>query len=315
MFRLSVIICTHNPRENYLRRVLEGLRVQTLPLAQWELLLIDNASEKTLPERFDLSWHPHSRHLLEIKLGKLNAWLQGIRTARGNILLFVDDDNVLAPDYLEQALEISHEWPFVGAWGGSLIPEYEKPLPAWVGDQEWRLAVMEVKEDVWSNLREGFATIPAGAGLCVRRSVAQKYLERCEQNPANTKLDRSGKGMAGYGDVDLAHCAMDLNLGTGKSKRLQLTHLIPAARLTLDYFVRQSEGDAFSYMLFCAIRGLPVQKPRPPTLISSLRNLIHRIIHRTPPEQYEIQKAYHRGLEKGYQLAMDYLDQNAATEK
>lgn len=314
MFRLSVIICTHNPRENYLRRVLEGLRAQTLPLAQWELLLVDNASAKPLPERFDLSWHPHARHIREGELGLTPARLRGISESKADILVFADDDNVLAPDYLEQALGISLEWPFVGAWGGSLIPEYEKPLPAWVGDQEWRLAVMEVKEDVWSNLRDAFATIPAGAGMCVRRSVAQKYLERCEQNPANTKLDRSGKGMAGYGDVDLAYCAMDLGLGTGKSKRLQLTHLIPAARLTLDYFVRQTEGDAFSYMLFRAIRGLPVQKPKPPTLVSSLRNLIHRIIHRTPPEQYKIQKAYHRGLEKGYQLAMDYLNQNAATK-
>ena len=53
--KCSVIICTHNPRENYLRRVLEALRAQTLPPAQWELLLIDNASAKSLPEQFDLT--------------------------------------------------------------------------------------------------------------------------------------------------------------------------------------------------------------------------------------------------------------------
>ena len=309
---ISVVICSHNPREHYLKRVLEALRIQTLPKERWELLLIDNASDVPLAGRCDLSWQPQSRHLLENKLGKLNAWLLGMRAARAEFLLFVDDDNVLAPDYLEQALVVGIQWPFVGAWGGSYFPEYETPLPEWVGDQVWRLLCWEVKADVWSNLREEFTTIPAGAGMCVRRPVAQKYLERCAQNPAVVGLDRSGKGVAGYGDIDLAYCALDLGLGTGKSTRLRLTHLIPAARLTLDYFVRHAEGDAASNMLFRAFRGLPVQKPKPQTLISSLRWWVHRLIHHVSREQYEIQKAHRRGLEKGWELASEHLRQKSA---
>jgi hypothetical protein len=46
MVHASVVICTHNSRLIYLRRVLEALRSQTLPLEQWELLLIDNATVK-----------------------------------------------------------------------------------------------------------------------------------------------------------------------------------------------------------------------------------------------------------------------------
>lgn len=167
---LSVILCTHNPRDAYLKRTLAALRAQSLPFAQWELLFIDNASAVALADQYDLSWHPASRHLCEKKMGKLNAWMSGIPQALGEIVTFVDDDNVLAPDYLEQALVVGKEWPFIGAWGGSIIPEYENPLPSWVGDQEWRLSVCEVKEDVRSNLREGFATIPAGAGLCSQPS-------------------------------------------------------------------------------------------------------------------------------------------------
>jgi glycosyltransferase involved in cell wall biosynthesis len=309
---LSVILCTHNPREPYLRRVLAALRAQTLAAAKWELLLVDNASQPPVMERFDLSWHPHARHVREEELGLTPARLRGIQESHAEILVFVDDDTVLAPDYLEQALAIAKQWPFVGVWGGSYLPEYETPLPAWVGDQVWRLLCWEVKEDVWSNLRTEFTTIPAGAGMCVRRPVVQKYLERCVQHPAAVGLDRSGKGVAGYGDIDLAYCAMDLGLGTGKSTRLRLTHLIPAARLTLDYFVRHAEGDAASNMLFRALRGLPVQKPKPQTLISSLRWWVHRLIHHVSREQYEIQKAHRRGLEKGWQLASEHLRQKSA---
>lgn len=37
---LSVIICTHNPRDDYLAKVLEALNVQTLPTEQCHLLAL-----------------------------------------------------------------------------------------------------------------------------------------------------------------------------------------------------------------------------------------------------------------------------------
>jgi len=305
--KISVILCTHNPREEFLRRTLAGLRAQTLPFDQWELLVIDNASTDPLAGRCDISWQPNARHLQESKLGKLNAWLLGMQEARAEILVFVDDDNVLAPNYLEQALSLGEQFPFLGAWGGGLKPEYEVPLPDWVGDEVWRLTVVDVKEEVWSNLREGYATVPCGAGLCVRRTVAQRYLERCKQNPFSIKLDRAGKGLGGYGDIDLAHCALDLGLGTCKTPRLWVTHLIPAGRLTLDYFIRHAESDAASMMLFRASRGLPLSEPKALSLFGQMRWWLHRVKNRMPREQYEIRKAYQRGVEKGYQIAIELL--------
>jgi len=40
MIPVSVIICTHNPRPDYLQRVLDALKAQTLPKENWELLLM-----------------------------------------------------------------------------------------------------------------------------------------------------------------------------------------------------------------------------------------------------------------------------------
>jgi len=44
--KVSVIVCTHNPRLEYLSRTLEALREQMLPKGEWELLVIDNASRR-----------------------------------------------------------------------------------------------------------------------------------------------------------------------------------------------------------------------------------------------------------------------------
>jgi glycosyltransferase involved in cell wall biosynthesis len=287
--------------------VLVAIKNQSLNLNNWELLLIDNNSNIPLSERYDLSWHPHARHLREPKLGKLNAWVHGISESKADIIVFVDDDTVLSVDYLEKALLISEQWPFVGAWCGSAVPEFETPLPDWVGDHKWRLTVVDVQKDVWSNLSDNFITTPYGAGMCIRRNVVNHYLDRIRQNPNSIALDRSGKDLGGYGDIDLAFCAVDLGLGTGKSAKLSLTHLIPSSRLTLDYFVRHAEGDAQSLQLFRALRGLALEKPKRNTWLESLRWFLHRRIHHIPQEQYEIARAHQRGLRKGWELAKDVI--------
>ena len=307
MLQLSVIICAHNPRPDYLLRVLEALREQTLPLDQWELLIIDNASKKPVTDSFDLNWHPHGRITREEKLGKMLAWLKGISEARGNIMVFVDDDNVLEPDYLEQVLVVSGQWPFIGAWGGSVRPEFESPPPSWIGDQMWRLSIEEVKEDVWSNVREGFETKPLGAGMCIRKEVGAQYLEWCRLHEMSNALDRKGDIITGYGDMNLALCAIDIGLGAGKSSHLNLKHLIPSSRLTLDYFLRHAEGDALSLLMFRAIRGFPLRESGQ-TFFKTIKWRIYKIFSRQPREVIKIHEAHMRGLQHGLKMARDYLE-------
>ncbi|HTA29597.1 MAG TPA: glycosyltransferase family 2 protein, partial [Candidatus Cybelea sp.] len=93
--RCSVIICTHNPRPACLRRTLDSLRTQTLPFELWEFLLIDNASQPPLMGESDLSWHSQARHVREEELGLTPARLRGIKESAGELLIFIDDDNVL----------------------------------------------------------------------------------------------------------------------------------------------------------------------------------------------------------------------------
>src|SRR5450755_3877223 len=127
MMDLSVILCSHNPRPDYLRRTLAALRNQTLPKDRWELLLIDNASEISLAREWDLSWHTNARHISEEELGISKARRRGMQESNCDVLLFVDDDNVLAPDYLSEALKLYKEWPRLGTWGsGTIVPEFER---------------------------------------------------------------------------------------------------------------------------------------------------------------------------------------------
>ena len=254
-FTISVITCTHNPRRNYLDKVLAALKSQTLPVEQWELLLIDNASEQLLASEIDLSWHPHARHVREDKLGLTPARLRGIQEAQAEVLVFVDDDNVLDSDYLEVTLQISKEWPMIGAWGGQIRGEFEKTPPDWAKPYLYQLCIREFEQDKWSNLLHQHETTPCGAGICVQQIVAKKYAELVSNDPKRLELDRKGKLLTSSGDTDLAFTACDIGLGTGQFTSLKLTHLIPASRLDIEYLIRLHEGLAYSSTVLNYLRG------------------------------------------------------------
>lgn len=258
---ISVILCTHNPRPDYLTETLKGLRAQSLPLLEWELLIIDNASIRGSEPSPDLSWHPKARLLREDKLGLTPARLRGIREAEGELYVFVDDDNVLDPDYLDAALRIAEIHPFLGAWSGQCIPAFEEPPPEWSRRYWGNLAVREFKEDLWSNLPRLAETMPCGAGLCVRQEVAQYYLDLHNRGDREYQLDRTGDSLVSGGDNDLAACACYLKLGVGLISSLKLRHLIPPDRLTVEYMTRLAEGIAFSSVLLDAKCGLSPKRP------------------------------------------------------
>src|ERR1700749_4522865 len=128
---ISVITCAHNSKPDNLEQTLAALKSQTLGTEHWEYLLIDNGSDEPLAARVDLSWHPHGRHIREDNLGLTHARLRGISESRGEVLVFVDDDNVLDIDYLEQVIALSKQHQMIGAWSGQCRPVFDEPPPAW----------------------------------------------------------------------------------------------------------------------------------------------------------------------------------------
>ena len=243
---LSVILCTHNPRSDYFRRSLDSLRRQTLSVNRWRLLVIDNGSDKPIADRIDLSWHPCAIVVREECLGLTPARLRGIRESSGDLLVFVDDDNVLDPDFLQVAQSTVYEKPFLGSWSGQCRPEFETPPPGWTRPYWGNLVIREFERDIWSNLPRLPESMPCGAGLCVRREVALHYVDLHESGKRSFQFDRKGKSLLSGGDNDLAACACDLGLGVGLIASLKLTHLISHERLTEDYLVRLCEG------IFCS---------------------------------------------------------------
>src|SRR4030095_9960215 len=258
-FAISVVICSHNPRDEYLTRVLEALRQQTFDKRKWELLLIDNASSQPLREVYDLSWHPSGRHLSVGTLGKTHALLSGIKEAQSEILLIVDDDNVLALDYIDNVFTIFEENFFLGVIGGLIEGEFEVEPPQWSLPYLHDLAIVDKGDRALYELTpEMRSYIPPGAGMGIRKSVAEYYAEQIKADNVRQGLDPVGDKLSRAGDTDLALCAFDVGLARGYYPLLQVKTLISKDRLEPQYMERLIEGSNYSMTLLSLIKGLEV---------------------------------------------------------
>jgi glycosyltransferase involved in cell wall biosynthesis len=251
---ISVIIPAHNPDAERLRLTLNGLCVQTLDRARWELLIVDNASER-FPDKEWISRHSpiRTRLIRETSLGLSAARRAGFREALGDVAVLVDDDNVLQPDYLEQALQILSAHPRVGLAGGPSTPIFESEPKGWAREFLPLLALRDLgsREIVSSGLRPDGrvanhypAYAPIGAGMVLRRKAWESWLMASSAG----MTDRRGNDLSSGGDNEIVLCAMSAGWEVGYFPSLSLSHLIPAGRLEPRYLARLNRGIQRSWM-------------------------------------------------------------------
>jgi glycosyltransferase involved in cell wall biosynthesis len=274
MPELTVIIPAHNPHPGRLLATLAGLRAQTLSFARWETLLVDNAST-VFPSPADLAAAqlPNLRVIHEPQLGLTSARRCGFRAARGDSVVLVDDDNVLAPDYLEQVLGIFAAHARVGVAGGRSHPRFDTEPPAWareffpllalrdLGDQEKISAGLHPDGTSGSHYPD-FA--PIGAGMALRRPAWTAWLD-ARSGTAAGLTDRRGGELTSSGDNDIVLCAMRAGWEAGYFPQLALTHLIPAGRLEAGYLARLNRGIQKSWM---QVLTLHEANPWPPLTVA-----------------------------------------------
>jgi glycosyltransferase involved in cell wall biosynthesis len=265
--RVSVILPTHNPRPDYFRRVLEALGRQTLPADEWEVVVVDNASRDDVHA---LAAHVRLRRfrvVREEKLGLTSARLRGFAEGEGEWFVLVDDDNVLARDYLECALGIAGRHPALGVFGGRVLPVFESAPPSWIEGVWSGLGCRDLggAEILWPPLasERGAAgrvgefprCAPIGAGMVLRREAAAAYADLLRSRAVEIS-DRKGDSLSSAGDNDICLCALEQGWQAGYFPQLEIRHLIPRARTTLDYQNRMAREAMRSFVVMLDLHGI-----------------------------------------------------------
>jgi glycosyltransferase involved in cell wall biosynthesis len=253
---LSVVLPTHNPHRGRLARTLGGLRAQTAPAASWETILVDNASTPPIDATELAALGPANlRVVREPALGLTPARRCGFTAARGEVLVLVDDDNVLAPDYLDQVAAVFAAHTKLGAAGGKNLGEFETARPPWWQPEfDGLLACRDLGDtpqicdtlfDAQTNRNEYPLCAPVGAGMVLRRSALATWLN---DDSTAALPDRRGNELSSSGDNDIVLTLLRGGWSVGYFPALALTHLIPSGRVQADYLARLNRGIARSWV-------------------------------------------------------------------
>jgi len=164
---VSVVIPTHN-RPDVLPSVLESLRCQTLSAAEYEIVVVDDGSTPpaVLPEEAE------TPQMTLIRLEGVERSLArntGAAAARGELLVFIDDDIIVPPDFLEAHLRAYREWPDVIASGKVVLPEAAAAAPF----GRFRKALEEGNDSLPRGLMKSPSACAAGNMSIARSTFAE----------------------------------------------------------------------------------------------------------------------------------------------
>ena len=238
---VSVVVPTHNGSA-LLPRTLSHIAAQRPPPEiSWEAVVVDNGSTDDTAEVALLSWPPDApvdlRLIAEPKLGLSHAHLRGFAEARGELVTWVEDDNWIASDWVEQVWRAMHEHPEAGACGGWNEPVCETDPPSWFPTYQQAYAVGPQGEGGDVTDEPGYLW---GAGLTVRRRAWRQLVD----NGFDPLLvDRRGRG--NYNSGGDAEICFALRLNGWRLRfepTLRLRHFLVTHRLRWPYLRRLLRG-------------------------------------------------------------------------
>ena len=240
---VTVAICTYNGAER-LPATLNHLWGQVAaPEVPWEVIVIDNASTDNSAGVTRAHWSSEApvplRIVREERLGLSYARERAFAEAEFPIVLFVDDDNWLSPNWVKTVSKIMTTRPEVGACGGLVEPVFETPAAPWVAQfTKWPPDDGCAHGDVTDRI--GWLM---GAGLSVRTSA---YRQLCDAGFYHLAVDRQGKALTVGGDTEICFALRMAGWRLWLDSSLTMKHFMPARRLTWSYLCASMHGIGFS---------------------------------------------------------------------
>lgn len=231
---LTAIICTYN-RAKYIGPLLESIAANDLDKAEYEILLVDNNCTDNTREICETFAEAHPevsfRYTTEPEQGLSAARNRGIKEAKGDIIVYIDDDALVDPHYLRDYAEWFSAHPDTMACGGPIIPLYETQEPEWMSP--YTRALLTAWMDYGDTPREyPKGRFPGGGNAAYRKSVFEKV------GYFNTELGRKGNSLMGAEEKDIFDKMHALGMQILYLPTPVLHHIIPQKKLEKDFFDR-----------------------------------------------------------------------------
>jgi GT2 family glycosyltransferase len=169
--KVSVAICTHNRAKDTTEAV-ESVMAANEIQGDFEIIVVDNrstddtaAAVKALQERYGSK----VRYVYEQELGLSVARNRAIREAKGDYILFLDDDALALPGWMGAIVDVFESDSAIGCVGGRIDPVWESEEPEWIPEEH--RSVFTILDFSRTVTEMEAPSIPYGANVAFRRKL------------------------------------------------------------------------------------------------------------------------------------------------
>lgn len=243
----SIIMCTYNGGKK-INKVIDSVIYQNgYDKYVKEFIIVNNSSTDDTSEIIKINLHKSEKIVSEIQplQGLSYARLKGIETCKSNWIIFIDDDNLLSSEWIEDAYRYIENNKLVGAFNGSVIPFFEETLD-------------ENEKNILKNVLQGLACtnidivdidmkkkyhpyrIPFGAGLVIRTEP----LKQLASEGWLLSKGRTGESLISCEDTEMCLFIKKSGYSFGYNPEMVINHLISKDRLELEYLTKLWKGFA-----------------------------------------------------------------------
>lgn len=233
---ITVAICSYN-RHNYLRDTLMDVNLFKASPQDAEVVVINNNStDRTAQMLQDFEWtSPLAlRTFNETKQGLSHARNRAVDEAKGQFILFLDDDVYAKPDLLSHWIDRLREYPNLSGAGGRIVVHFDGEEPRWFPPILHSILGHHFPYGQARSYRGG--AYPTGAHMLIRK---EWFDNRGAFNPL---LGRNGKKLGGGEEKDVFGKMKSHGDDLWFFPECVLKHRIGVSRLSKDYVMRQAFG-------------------------------------------------------------------------
>ena len=230
------MICTYN-RAAYLADTLDSLAgMPAAPGFSWDVLVVDNNSSdetRSVVEARVAGYPVRLTYQFEARQGKSNALNAGMAAARATIIVFTDDDVKVGAGWITAAVRPLLDRADLDYTGGPVRAIWGAPRPAWLDESGNLGGTIAVKDHgaepfVFEDARK----TPLGVNMAVRRSLIERV------GGFRPDLGRNGQALLGQEQAEFFYRCRAVGARGLYVPEMVLDHVVPASRLTREYFRR-----------------------------------------------------------------------------
>lgn len=236
---LSVLIATRN-RARLLGPTLASLARQEMNGLRWEVIVIDNNSTDDTPQIVEQARRTLPLvSLFESEPGKNRALNQGLQVAKGQLLVFTDDDGTHSNRWLVDLYQAAQRWPDFDIFCGPIEPTYPPETPAWLKEELFTSTAFSKFPPVWIPPMTEEAPfeyrniLPFGPNFAVRRTA----MEGVRFDP---QMGPQGKSYPMGGETEFLQRLRARGCQIIYVPTAQVSHNVDAGQVSFDWLFRRA---------------------------------------------------------------------------